>query len=100
MNFGPDQACNLTGIRFGLTQKSRPKVDLQGQSTHPYNASLFYERGQLDLTGSYQINNISAFFEARNLTNSTGVRYYGDRDRVLEYEKFGYSLFGGVRLKL
>ncbi|MET0338609.1 MAG: TonB-dependent receptor, partial [Caulobacter sp.] len=112
----------------------RTKMDLQGQSKHTYNASLFYERGpvnlrlsytkrsdslsevnaddadldiywkgrgQLDLTGSYQINsNISAFFEAKNLTNSAGVRYYGERQRVLEYEKFGYSLFGGVRLKL
>ncbi len=58
-------------------------------------------RGQLDATGSFQISrNITMFVEAKNLTNSPGVRYYGSRNRVGEYEKFGYTLFGGVKLKL
>ena len=112
----------------------RSKMGLPGQSKHTYNASVFYERGplnlrlsytkrsdflsevnadnadldvywqgrgQVDLTGSYQVNsNISVFFEGKNLTNTAGVRYYGERQRVMEYEKFGYSLFAGVRLKM
>lgn len=134
--FGVFANYTLTEADVTLAQAyaGRTKLGLPGQSKHTYNASLFYERGplnlriaythrsdslsevnaddtdldifwkgrsQVDLTGSYQINsNISAFFEAKNLTNTAGVRYYGDRARVLEYEKFGYSLFAGVRLKL
>ncbi len=63
---------------------------------------LYWEgRGQLDATGSYQIlKQATIFVEAKNLTNSPGVRYYGTRQRVYEYEKFGYSIFGGIRIKL
>ncbi|MFT3966430.1 MAG: TonB-dependent receptor [Sphingobium sp.] len=63
---------------------------------------LYWEgRGQLDATGSYQLlKTVNLFVEAKNLTNSAGVRYYGTRQRVYEYEKFGYSIFGGVRFKL
>ncbi|WP_326524626.1 TonB-dependent receptor [Sphingomonas sp.] len=63
---------------------------------------LYWEgRGQLDATASVQLmKGINLFFEGKNLTNSAGVRYYGVRQRVYEYEKFGYSLFGGVRVKL
>lgn len=107
---------------------------LPGQSKHMWNASLFYERGpvnlrvaytkrsdyldeinadapeldlywegrgQLDATGSIQLNEaLNLFVEGKNLTNSPGVRYYGNRQRVYEYEKFGYTIFGGVRVKL
>lgn len=70
-------------------------------ATNP-NLDLYWEgRGQLDATGSVQITKaINLFVEAKNLTNSAGVRYFGTRQRVYEYEKFGYSLFGGVRVKL
>ncbi|MDH4746504.1 TonB-dependent receptor [Sphingomonas sp. CBMAI 2297] len=63
---------------------------------------LYWEgRGQLDATASYQVvKQATVFVEAKNLTNSPGVRYYGVRERVYEYEKFGYSIFGGVRIKL
>ena len=58
-------------------------------------------RGQLDATANLEvIHGVNLFFEAKNLTNSPGVRYYGTPDRLYEYEKFGYSLFGGVRVKL
>ncbi|MBL8656928.1 MAG: TonB-dependent receptor [Altererythrobacter sp.] len=58
-------------------------------------------RGQLDATANFEVlDGINLFFEAKNLTNSPGVRYYGTIDRVYEYEKFGYSLFGGVRVKI
>lgn len=63
---------------------------------------IFWEgRGQLDATASVQIlDKVNLFFEGKNLTNSAGVRYYGVRERVYEFEKFGYSLFGGVRVTL
>ena len=57
-------------------------------------------RGQLDFTTSYDFGNgIELFGEAKNLTDSAGVRYYGSRERTYEYEKFGYNVFGGVRVK-
>jgi TonB-dependent receptor len=111
----------------------RQRFPLPGQSRHMWNASVFYERGpvnlraaytkrsdylneinadqpdldlywegrgQLDVTGSVQLTrSINLFAEGKNLTNSPGVRYYGSRERVYEYEKFGYTLFGGVRIK-
>ncbi|MDZ7894027.1 MAG: TonB-dependent receptor [Sphingobium sp.] len=112
----------------------RRRFALPGQSKHMWNASLFYEkgpvnlrlaytkrsdyldeinadqpaldlywegRGQLDVTASYQLlKGVNLFFEGKNLTNTPGVRYFGERQRVYEYEKFGYTLFGGVRIKL
>lgn len=61
---------------------------------------IYWEgRGQLDFTTSYKLTpNVTLFGEAKNLTNTPGVRYYGSRERVLEFEKFGYSLFGGVKV--
>ncbi|WP_051272708.1 TonB-dependent receptor [Sphingomonas phyllosphaerae] len=120
--------------RFDTAFGGRTRFRLPGQSTHMWNASLFYERGpvnlrvaytkrsdyldeinadlpaldlywegrgQLDATGSVQLTKeINLFVEGKNLTNSAGVRYYGERQRVYEYEKFGYTIFGGVRVKL
>ena len=40
------------------------------------------------------------FAEAKNLTNTAGIRYFGNRSRVYEYEQFGYSVFVGARVKL
>ncbi|CAN5161316.1 TonB-dependent receptor [soil metagenome] len=58
-------------------------------------------RGQLDFTTSYDFGNgVEVFGEAKNLTNSAGVRYYGSQERTYEYEKFGYNVFVGVRFKL
>jgi len=58
-------------------------------------------REQLDFTASYDFGNgIEAFTEAKNLTNSAGVRYYGSRERTYEYEKFGYNVFFGLRFKM
>lgn len=120
--------------RFDQTFGGRSRFALPGQSKHMWNASVFYERGpvnvrvaytkrsdyldeinadnpaldlywegcgQLDVTGSVQLNQaINLFAEGKNLTNSAGVRYFGERYRTYEYEKFGYTLFGGVRIKL
>jgi TonB-dependent receptor len=63
---------------------------------------LYWEgRSQLDLTASYQFTKqIEGFVEAKNLTNTAGIRYFGERQRVYEYEKFGYSIFVGARIKL
>ena len=58
-------------------------------------------RDQIDLTASYQFTKVfEAFVEAKNLTNSKGIRYYGKKSRIYEYEQFGYSVFVGGRLKL
>ncbi len=58
-------------------------------------------REQLDLTASYDFtDNFNLFLEAKNLTNTPGVRYAGDRSRVTEYEKFGRLFFVGARVKL
>ncbi len=59
----------------------------------------FWEgRSQLDFSASYDVTDrLGVFFEAKNLTNTEGVRYAGDRSRVIEREAFGYTLFGGLR---
>ena len=58
-------------------------------------------REQLDMTASYDFGNgVELFGEAKNLTDSAGIRYYGVRERTYEYEKFGYNVFVGVRFKL
>jgi TonB-dependent receptor len=64
------------------------------------DSDLYWEgRGQLDFTTSYQVTrNLNVFVEWKNITNSAGVRYTGNRNQVEEYEKFGYTLFGGVKL--
>jgi TonB-dependent receptor len=120
--------------QFDTAYAGRSRFALPGQSKHMWNASVFYERGpvnlrvaytkrsdyldeinadnpaldlywegrgQLDVTGSVQVTKgINLFAEGKNLTNSAGVRYFGERYRTYEYEKFGYTLFGGVRVKL
>ncbi|MDO9478700.1 MAG: TonB-dependent receptor [Pseudohongiella sp.] len=61
---------------------------------------LYWEgRSQLDLTASYAINDTyEVFFEGKNLSDSAGARYYGDRQRTYEYEKFGSLYFLGARV--
>lgn len=55
-------------------------------------------RSQLDFTASYDVTkSVNVYFEAKNLTNSEGVRYAGSRSRVTEREQFGYLLFAGAR---
>lgn len=61
---------------------------------------LFWEgREQLDFTASFDVTkNINLFFEGKNLTNTPGVRYAGERTRVTEFEKFGRLYFFGARV--
>ncbi|MCC5996480.1 MAG: TonB-dependent receptor [Oceanicaulis sp.] len=60
---------------------------------------LYWEgREQLDFTASFDVTDrLGVFFEAKNLTDTPGIRYFGDRSRVYEYEKFGYTMFLGLR---
>ena len=70
-------------------------------ATNPGKDLYVEGRGQLDFTASYDFGNgVEVFGEAKNLTDSAGVRYYGVRERTYEYEKFGYNVFLGVRFKL
>lgn len=56
-------------------------------------------RGQVDVTASYDITRqINLFVEAKNITNTAGVRYVGSPDRVIEFEKFGAFYFVGARV--
>jgi len=61
---------------------------------------VFWEgRSQLDFTAAYEFTErFEVFFEAKNLTDSEGVRYDGVRSRVQERERFGRTLFLGARL--
>lgn len=56
------------------------------------------ERGQLDFTTSYQINETFQLYgEASNLTNTKQNRFSGSTDRVYEREGFGRIWQVGVR---
>ena len=91
--------------RYGFS--ARVSYTHRGDFLEAINATtpgldLYVEgRGQLDFTASYDFGNgVEVFGEAKNLTDSAGVRYYGDKIRTYEYEKFGYNIFMGVRFKL
>jgi len=53
---------------------------------------------QLDLSLRYAVGeNITLFMDANNLTDETGLRYVGTRDRPYELEQFGRRYMAGVR---
>lgn len=60
---------------------------------------LFWEgRDQLDATMSFDVTkNINVYFEAKNLSNTRGIRYSGIRQRGTEVEQFGRLFFLGAR---
>lgn len=61
--------------------------------------TIWVGRGQVDVTASYDITkNINVFFEAKNITNTAGVRYVGTPERVIELEQFGAFYFVGARV--
>jgi TonB-dependent receptor len=60
--------------------------------------SYWAGRDQLDVTASVDVTrNINVFFEAKNLTNTLGLRYNGIRARTQEVEQFGRLFFLGAR---
>ena len=61
---------------------------------------IYWEgRSQLDFTADFDVTDrVNLYFEAKNLTDSEGVRYAGDRSRPTERERFGQLLFAGVRV--
>ncbi len=82
--------------RLSWNDRSDYLQELDGSDSR---LDTFWEgRSQLDFTASYDVTDrLGVFFEAKNLTNTEGVRYAGDRSRVIEREAFGYTLFGGLR---
>lgn len=62
---------------------------------------LYWEgRDQLDLSASYEFTpNFEMYLEAKNLTDTEGMRYFGSTSRVYERERFGRTAFVGARLK-
>lgn len=61
---------------------------------------IYWEgRSQLDFTADFDVtDNVNVYLEAKNLTDSEGVRYAGDRSRPTEREQFGRLYFVGARL--
>lgn len=82
--------------RLSLTDRSSFLTEI---SADDQRFDLYWDgRAQLDLTSSYQLGSPwEVYVEAKNLTNTAGVRYFGERQRTYEYEKFGYTLFLGLR---
>jgi TonB-dependent receptor len=85
-------------MRLSYTDRSNQLTEINADDAR---FDLYWApRSQVDLTSSYQITRMwETYFEGKNLTNTAGIRYFGDRKRVYEYEKFGYTLFLGVRFK-
>ncbi|WP_312146263.1 TonB-dependent receptor [Brevundimonas sp.] len=84
--------------RLSYTKRSDYLEEINADNA---DLDLYVEgREQLDFTASYDFGNgFEVFGEAKNLTDSAGVKYYGSRERTYEYEKFGYNAFVGVRFK-
>lgn len=61
---------------------------------------IYWEgRSQLDFTADFDVTErINLYLEAKNLTDSEGVRYAGDRSRPTERERFGRLFFVGARV--
>lgn len=61
---------------------------------------IYWEgRSQLDFTADFDVTEtVNVYLEAKNLTDSEGVRYAGDRSRPTERERFGRLYFVGARL--
>ena len=84
--------------RLSYTDRSDQLTEINAEDAR---LDLYWAgRDQVDLTSSLQVTPMwEVYFEGKNLTNTAGIRYFGDRKRVYEYEKFGYTLFLGVRFK-
>ena len=84
--------------RLSYTKRSDYLEEINADTA---DLDLYVEgREQLDFTASYDFGNgFEVFGEAKNLTDSAGIKYYGSRERTYEYEKFGYNAFVGVRFK-
>lgn len=86
--------------RFNARLAYTKRSDYVDEFNTDARLDTFWEgREQLDLTASFDLTkSINLFFEGKNLTNSAGVRYAGDRLRVTEFEKFGRLYFFGARV--
>jgi len=57
-------------------------------------------RDQLDLSASYEFSpKFETYLEAKNVTDTEGLRYFGSSSRVYERERFGRTIFVGARFK-
>ncbi len=61
---------------------------------------IYWEgRSQLDFTADVDLTDrLNIYLEAKNLTDSEGVRYAGVRERPTERERFGRLIFIGARV--
>ena len=103
----PNQSRHTANVSlFYETDRFNARVSYTDRSDYIDDFNLdprldtFWEgREQIDVTASFDVNpNFNLFFEAKNITDTPGVRYAGERTRVTEFEKFGATYFLGVRL--
>lgn len=103
----PNQSRHTYNVAlFYETDRFNARVAYTGRSDYVDEFNLdarldtFWEgREQIDFTTSFDVNrNLNLFFEAKNLTNTAGVRYAGIRERATELEKFGRTFFLGARV--
>lgn len=81
-------------LAYNWRSKYIDEVSLDGRDLDTY----WDERGQVDFTTSYQINETFQLYgEASNLTNTKQNRFSGTPDRVYEREGFGRVWQVGVR---
>lgn len=60
---------------------------------------IWVGRDQLDVTAGYDFSKrFSVFVEAKNITDTAGIRYFGERSQTYEFEKFGVLFFAGARV--
>lgn len=99
-----DRVYNVSGYyeRAGFSarvswQERSSWIDSLG--SNPVVGDNYWDRvGRLDVSMRYAPNdNLEFYFDANNLLNEPGVRYVGDRARVIEYETFGARYMWGVR---
>lgn len=99
-----DTTLNLSAFyeteRFNARLSWTDRSDFIQEFSSDPRLDIYWEgRSQLDFTASYDVaDRVNVYFEAKNLTDSEGVRYAGDRSRPTERERFGYLLFSGIRV--
>lgn len=73
-------------------------VTVNGQSVH--NDEFQGAYGELDASAQYALTkNVSVFAQALNLTDRKSIKYFGEPDRIEDYEGYGRRFGAGVRVK-
>ena len=83
-------------VSYNYRSEYIDSFDTSDPSLHVY----WDGRATLDLTASYELNDIVTFrLEATNLTDTQGMRYQGNTGRVYELEQFGRAWLVGINAR-